>query len=35
MYFGDSRKNLEHPSPKQRYWFQRKEENNIKRQARL
>ena len=35
IYFGDSRKNLENPSPKQRYWFQRKDENNIKRQARL
>lgn len=34
-YFGDSRKNLEHPSSKQRYWFQRKDENNIKRQARF
>lgn len=34
-YFGDSRKNLENPSPKQRYWFQRKDENNVKRQARL
>lgn len=34
-YFGDSSKNLENPSPKQRYWFQRKDVNNIKRQSKL
>lgn len=32
-YFGDSRKNLENPSAKQRYWFQRKDSNNIRRRA--
>lgn len=32
-YFGDSSKNLEYRSAKQRYWFQRKDENNIKRRA--
>ena len=30
-YFGDSSKNLENRSLKQRYWFQRKDENNSKR----
>lgn len=33
QYFGDSRKNLENRSPKQRYWFQRKDINNDKRKA--
>lgn len=33
-YFGDSSKLLYNPSEKQRYWFQRKDENNIKRRAR-
>lgn len=32
-YFGDSSKNLENPSDKQKYWFQRKDKNNIKRKA--
>lgn len=32
-YFGDSRHHLEHRSAKQRYWFQKKDENNIKRQS--
>ena len=32
-YFGDSRYNLENPSPKQRYWFQKKDPNNIYRRA--
>lgn len=32
-YFGDSSKNLENRSPKQRYWFQRKDENNGKRRS--
>lgn len=32
-YFGDSSQNLDNPSPKQRYWFQRKDLNNQKRQA--
>jgi len=30
-YFGDSSANLENRSPKQRYWFQKKDENNKKR----
>ena len=34
-YFGDSSKNLEGRSPKQRYWFQRKDANNSKRRASL
>lgn len=34
-YFGDSSKNLEDRSPKQRYWFQKKDENNPKRVALL
>lgn len=32
-YFGDSRYNLENPSPKQKYWFQKKDQNNVKRRA--
>lgn len=32
-YFGDSRKNLENRSSKQRYWFQKKDENNPKRKS--
>lgn len=32
-YFGDSSKNLENRSAKQRYWFQRKDINNIKRRS--
>lgn len=34
QYFGDSGKNLANRSPKQRYWFQKKDENNAKRRAR-
>jgi hypothetical protein len=34
-YFGDSRKNLDNRSAKQRYWFQKKDENNVKRRATL
>lgn len=34
-YFGDSSKNLENRSPKQRYWFQKKDENNINRRSTL
>jgi hypothetical protein len=34
-YFGDSSNNLLNPSKKQRYWFQRKDENNSKRCAGL
>lgn len=33
LYFGDSSYNLNNPSAKQRYWFQRKDKNNVKRQA--
>lgn len=32
-YFGDSRENLLNRSKKQNYWFQRKDENNVKRTA--
>ncbi len=32
-YFGDSSRNLENRSAKQRYWFQKKDENNIKRRS--
>ena len=32
-YFGDSSKNLENRSAKQRYWFQRKDGNNDKRRS--
>ncbi len=35
MYLGDSSYNLENRSAKQRYWFQKKDKNNIKRQARF
>ncbi len=34
-YFGDSSANLENRSPKQRYWFQKKDENNPKRRSSL
>jgi uncharacterized protein affecting Mg2+/Co2+ transport len=34
-YFGDSSKNLENRSAKQRYWFQKKDVNNDKRRATL
>jgi hypothetical protein len=34
-YFGDSGKLLDNPLKNQRYWFQRKDENNIKRIAKL
>lgn len=34
-YFGDSRKMLESRSPKQRYWFQRKDPNNHRRRSTL
>ncbi len=34
-YFGDSSTKLYNPGKKQRYWFERKDENNIKRQAKL
>ena len=34
-YFGDSSKNLENRSAKQRYWFQKKDENNIKRRSKF
>lgn len=34
-HFGDSRMNLENRSEKQRYWFQKKDPNNIKRRAKL
>lgn len=33
--FGDSSKNLKNRSPKQRYWFQKKDENNDKRRSTL
>lgn len=33
-YFGDSSKNLENKSEKQRYWFQKKDLNNIKRRSK-
>lgn len=33
LYFGDSSKLLDFPTKNQRYWFQRKDENNIKRRA--
>ena len=32
-YFGDSSKNLENRSAKQRYWFQKKDKNNGKRRS--
>ena len=34
-YFGDSSALLHNPSPKQRYWFQRKDVNNAKRIAKF
>lgn len=33
LYFGDSSRLLDNPKPNQRYWFDRKDENNIKRIA--
>jgi hypothetical protein len=33
LYFDDSSRLLDHPKPNQRYWFDRKNENNIKRMA--
>ncbi len=32
-YFGDSSRLLDNPKPNQRYWFDRKDENNSKRMA--
>jgi len=34
-YFGDSSRLLDHPKKNQRYWFDRKDENNIKRRAQF
>ncbi len=34
-YFGDSSSKLHNPGKNQRYWFERKDENNSKRLARL
>ena len=34
-YFGDSSSKLQNPGKNQRYWFERKDENNSKRIARL
>lgn len=34
-YFGDSSSKLYHPGKNQRYWFQRKDDNNSRRAARL
>lgn len=34
-YFGDSSAKLQNPGKNQRYWFERKDENNSKRIARL
>lgn len=34
-YFGDSTSKLNNPGKNQRYWFQRKDENNSKRLAKL
>ncbi len=34
-YFGDSLSKLHNPGKNQRYWFERKDENNCKRLARL
>ena len=34
-YFGYSSKNLENRSAKQRYWFQKQDDNNIKRRSTL
>lgn len=33
LHFGDSSRLLDHPKPNQRYWFDRKDENNAKRKA--
>ena len=33
LYFGDSSRLLDNPKPNQRYWFDRKDENNAKRKA--
>jgi len=33
LYFGDSSRLLDNPKKNQRYWFDRKDENNIKRRA--
>jgi len=33
LYFGDSSRLLDNPKQNQRYWFDRKDENNIKRTA--
>lgn len=33
LYFGDSGQLLDFPSPRQRYWFQRKDQNNQRRRA--
>ncbi len=33
LYFGDSSRLLDNPKPNHRYWFDRKDENNIKRMA--
>ena len=35
QYFGDSSSKLHNPGKNQRYWFERKDENNNKRIARL
>lgn len=35
QYFGDSSAKLYHPRQNQRYWFERKDENNIRRVATL
>ncbi|GLC78092.1 DUF6273 domain-containing protein [Lacrimispora brassicae] len=35
QYFGDSSSKLHNPGKNQRYWFERKDENNSKRIARL
>jgi hypothetical protein len=32
-YFGDSSRLLDNPKPNQRYWFDRKDENNVRRMA--
>ena len=34
-YFGDSSSKLNHPGKNQRYWFERKDENNSRRIAKL
>ena len=34
-YFGDSSRLLDNPKQNQRYWFERKDENNIKRRAQF